>query len=177
MRHLLNTGTLMAILSILLVASCASYSGAGLQPGTAGLDDVERLMGQPAMRWQNPDGSVQLAYPRGPWGLHTYMVFIAKNGKLQRIENVMDPEVFANIRPEMTEAEVLRILGPSYPGWTAYFQARDELVWEWRYCNEWSETARFDVLFDGTKGTVRTAWGIPESVRGLCGRGRCFCSR
>ena len=56
----------------------------------------------------------------------------------------------------MSEAEVLRTLGPSHPGWTAYFQRRDELVWEWRYCAELNEAERFTVLFDRTKETVRS---------------------
>lgn len=175
--HMRNMRSLLVILAALALACCAAYSGTGLRPGAAGLEDVLRVMGQPAVRWQNPNGSQQLAYPRGPWGLHTYMAFIAPDGKLQRIENVMDPKVFARIRPGMTEAEVLRTLGPSYPGWTAYFPARDELVWEWRYCDDWGETARFDVLFDRTKGTVRSTMSLTEGQRGLCGMGRCVCSR
>ena len=46
---------------------------------------------------------------------------------------------------------MLCILGPSEPSWTACFKTRDEVVWEWRYCDEWNEAARFDVLFDGSK--------------------------
>lgn len=49
----------------------------------------------------------------------------------------------------MTQAEVLQLIGPPQPDWTAYFKARDELVWEWRYCDSWREAA-LDVLFDGT---------------------------
>ena len=87
---------LYAIFQVILLAGCAAYSGTGLKPGEAGLDDVLRVMGQPAMRWENPDGSLQLAYPHGPMGFHTYMVDIGKDGKLQRLENVLDPKVFAN---------------------------------------------------------------------------------
>jgi hypothetical protein len=47
-------------------------------------------------------------------------------------------------------------------------------VWEWRYCNDWSQAARFDVLFDGDQGTVRTSMGLPET----CGQpnGTCYCA-
>ncbi len=72
---------------------------------------------------------------------------------------------------------MLRILGPSYPSGTAYYKSRDELVWEWRYCDEWNEAARFDVLFDGSKETVRKTMSLTESQRGLCGsEGGCFCA-
>lgn len=168
---------LSAMLLALLLAGCAGYGGTGLKPGEAGLDDVLRVMGQPAMRWENPDGSLQLAYPRAPMGFHTYMVEIGKDGKLQKLENVMDPKVFAGIHAGMTKSQVLQILGPSEPSWTVYFKARDELVWEWRYCDEWSEAARFDVLFDGSKGTVRSTMRQTESLMGLCSGWGCTCGR
>ena len=68
----------------------------------------------------------------------------------------------------MEKDRVLCILGPSEPSWTACFKARDEVVWEWRYCDEWNEAARFDVLFDGSKGTVRSSMSQTEMQMGLC---------
>lgn len=164
------------MLLLSLFASCASYSGAGLKPGISTMEDVVRVMGQPAMRWQNPDHSAQLAYPRGPASLHTYMVFIAPDGKLQRIENALDPKVVARVQPGMTQDEVLRTLGPPPRGWTTYYPSRDELEWEWRYCNDWNEAARFDVLFDNAKGTVRTTAKPPGDRLGFCFRRPCICS-
>lgn len=164
------------IFSALLLNACGAYLGYGLKPGKDSLEKVVHALGQPAMRWQNADGSEQLAFPRGPMGLHTYMVTIGTDGKLRQIGNVLDEKNFARIRPGMSKEEVLRILGPSYQNWTVYFERRDELVWEWRYCNAWNEAARFNVLFDNTKGTVRSTLSLTESQRGLCGRdGRCWC--
>ena len=150
---------LLSITSLLLLSACASYSGRGLNPGEAMLNDVVTVMGEPAMRWQDADGREQLAYPRGPEGLQTFMVFIGPDGRLERIEGVLDSKHFARIRNgQSDQAEVLRLLGPSYPYWTAYFKARDELVWEWRFCNDWNEVAKFDVLFDATTGIVRSTY-------------------
>ncbi len=165
---------LLALLQLALLSSCASYSGYGLKPGVSSLDDVERVMGQPAMRWQNPDKSSQLAYPRSPAGLHTYMVFIGTDGKLRSMDNVLEPKVFARIRQGATKEEVLRTLGP--PGWTTYDANRDTLEWEWRFCNDWNEAARFDVLFDNTKGTVRSTVSPPGDRLGWCIRRPCTCS-
>jgi hypothetical protein len=164
------------MISALLLGACASYGGRGLKPGQDSLDDVVRVMGQPAMRWQNADNSMQLAYRRGPMGLHTYMVYIGPDGKLQKIENVMNQKTFSRIQPGMTKDQVLRILGPSTPGWTAYFKARDELVWEWRYCDAWNTPARFDVLFDNTNATVRSTMSQTEAQMGACGTDGCLCS-
>jgi len=156
-----------------LLGACASYNGRGLKPGVDKLENVLQVMGQPAMRWQDPDGAVQLAYPRGPMGYHTYMVHIGPDGKLRQIENVLDEKNFARIQPGMSKEDVLHIIGPSYARWTAYFKARDELAWEWRYCDAWNAAARLYVLFDNSKGTVRKSFSITES----CGLGQCICSR
>lgn len=147
---------LIVVLSTLVLAACASYSGAGLRPGEARLDDVVRSMGLAAMRWQDPDGSIQLAYPRGPAGIHTYMVKLGPDGRLQSSANVLDEAGFARIRPGMTREQVLRVLGPPDEGRTAYFKARDELVWDWRACTYNVYIQRIYVLFDATAGTVRS---------------------
>lgn len=147
---------------ILALTACASYSGAGLRPGEAGLDDVLRLMGQPAMRWQNPDGSLQLAYPRGPSGAHTYMVMIGPDRRVQSIANVLDSAGLARIRPGMTQEQVLRVLGPPDYSRTAYFKARDELVWDWRACTYNLKIQRVYVFFDAAAGTVRSTMSQDE---------------
>lgn len=157
----------MLRLTILLLTSlltaCASYSGAGLRPGEARIEDVERLMGPPAMRWQDPDGSIQLAYPRGPAGIHTFMVKLGPDGRLQSRANVLDETVFRRIQPGMTKAQVLRLLGPPDPAGTVYFKARDELVWDWRFC-PYTAVARLYVFFDATAGTVRSVGYQDEYV-------------
>jgi hypothetical protein len=163
----------IALLSSALLAACASYSGGSLKPGEARLENVQNLMGPPAMRWQDADGSVQLAYARGPLGYHTFMVKVGPDGRLQGITNVLEPAGFARIRPGMTKDEVLRVLGPPDYNLTVYFKARDELVWDWRFCSDLGAPSRFQVLFDNTLGTVRSAisqvevrrWAAPSCSR------------
>ena len=164
----------MALGSALLIAGCASYGGHGLKPGEATLTEVIALMGQPAMRWQDADGRTQLAYPRGPAGTQTFMVHVGADGRLEKIEGVLDARYFARIENgKSDQAEVLRLLGPPQPQWTAYFKARDELVWEWRFCDSASQFARFDVLFDARTGIVRSTFqyaDLPDwaDVAGTC---------
>lgn len=167
---------LVIILVSSMLAACAAYSGGGLKPGEARLEDVLRVMGQPAMRWREPDGAQQLSFPRGPMAVHSYMAFVGADGRLLRIENVMDQAAFSRVQAGMSKEQVLRILGPSWPGWTVYFKARDELVWEWRYCDEWSQPARFNVLFDAGRETVRSTLSLTESQLGYCKWG-CWCGR
>jgi hypothetical protein len=169
----------LVALLVLALAGCAGYGGGGLVPGQSSADDVLRVMGLPAMQWTDADGTRQFAYPRGPMGVHTFMVYLGADGRLRRIDNVLDEEGFARVAPGMTKEEVLRALGPPQPEWTMYFKARDELVWEWRYCDLWAQAARFDVLFDGTHGRVRSTMSLRESQSGHCGNGffSCWCSR
>ena len=162
----------------LLLAACAGIGTGGLLPGHSGVDDVIRALGQPALEWREADGSRRLAFPRGPMGVHTYMARVGPDGRLRDIDNVLEPAVFARVTAGMSEDDVLRTLGPPVPGWTIYFPARDERVWEWRYCDEWNQLARFEVLFDGGRRTVRSTMSLREDQIGACGGadGGCWCA-
>jgi hypothetical protein len=152
----------VSLVIALLLSACASYDGRGLKPGITTLPEVIALMGEPAMRWNEPDGRVQLAYPRGPAGTQTYMAYVAADGRLERIEGVLETPHFARIRPGVSdENDVLKLIGPPQPQWTVYFKARDELAWEWNICDDWHQVARFHVLFDATTGIVRSAFQLP----------------
>lgn len=154
----------LAVLSVaLIVSGCAAYGGSKLKAGVATRSEVMAALGEPALRWQDIDGGEQLAYPRGPAGTQTFMVFLGADGRLLRIEGVLDMAHFARIEPGKSDrGAVLRLLGPSPSQWTAYFERRDELVWEWRFCDAASKLARFDVLFDATTGVVRTSYQRPD---------------
>lgn len=167
-----------------LLPACAghgSHGGTGLPPG-ASAAEVLRVMGEPALQWQDADGSHRWAYPRGPLGVHTWMLRLDADGRLQGIENVLEPRGFARIARGQSMDDVLRALGPPDPAGTAYFARRDELVWQWRYCDDFGELAHFHVLFDATTGTVRSTLSLLERHVGSCGGrwgmgGSCRCAR
>ena len=154
----------VAVLVItVLLSACASYSGSNLKPGVATLPEVTASMGGPAMRWKDPDGTEQLAYPRGPAGTQTFMVFIGADGRLERIEGVLDMEHFSRIGPGKSDkSSVLRLLGPSVPLRTQYYRLSNELAWEWRFCDGGSRLAFFDVMFDASTGIVRMTYQRPD---------------
>ena len=151
-----------SLIATLLLTACASYSGSGLKPGEATLEQVQAAMGPPALRWQDADGSVQLAYPRGPNGFHTYMVKLGPDKRLQSIKNVLNEQTFGHIVAGLSKDEVLRLLGPSDQSRSVYYKARDELAWEWRFRDAFNSPARFVVLFDATAGTVRSSMILHE---------------
>jgi hypothetical protein len=149
---------------LLLMAGCASYDGRGLRPGESRGEDAVALMGAPALRWQDADGAQQFAYPRGPAGFHTFMVHLAPDGRLRLIENVLDQAHLARVRPGMGKDDVLRTLGPPDERLSAYFPARDELAWDWRFIEGFASPMRMIVLFDATSGTVRSTMIQPEQT-------------
>jgi hypothetical protein len=161
--------TLVVLLG-LIAGACAGP--ASLMPGASGLE-VQRLMGEPALRWTGADGLTYLAYPTGPLGFKTWLISIDAAGKVRQVENVLDETHFAAIKPGMTEEQVLHVLGPPEPSGTMYFGARDELAWEWRYCDDWHAASRFDVLFDASQRVVRSSLRTREQ----CRDDACFCAR
>lgn len=147
-----------SVVAAVVSGGCAGYGGGGLRPEQSRMEDVLRTMGEPAMRWSDGDGSVQLAYPRGPQGMLTFMVFLSPDGVLRRVEDVLHEGHFdAVVRGKTDRDTVLRMFGP--PREKLDFAARNEQSWEWRYRDQWQQPARFIVIFD------RSDWIVRERCR------------
>lgn len=161
------------VLGALLVAACAGINGNNLTPGVSTRAEVIASMGPPAMVWKNPDGSEQLAYPRGPAGTQTYMAYVGADGKLQRIVGVLNEANFLLVEPGMTQAQVLRIVGPSGALWTQRYSRTNTLAWTWLYCANGNFQNYFDVYFDATTQLVRSTGRSPVLTGRLGGTPGC----
>jgi hypothetical protein len=128
------------------------------------------------MHWDEPNGGTRFFYPTGPYGTSTIRASFDAKQRLIGYEEVLNMEHFADIQPGMSMDDVLHLIGPSYPAWTVYFAARDELTWEWRYCDSWNQGARFNVLFDGTSKKVRSTMSLTEAQR-FYGKGSPSCGQ
>lgn len=146
----------LAVAALLGLAACSTPGPAGLTPGASTLSDVESRLGRPAKTWKNADGSQQLAFPTGPEGTQTFMVFMAPDGTLQRIVGVLNEQFFGLIQPGMTQEQVLRLLGPAGGPPTPYRHS-NSFAWTWLYCQSQNVMQYFDVNFDATTGLVRYA--------------------
>ena len=150
-------------LVVALLTACAGYSGAGLKPGAATIADTEASMGQPAMAWKNKQGQIiQLAYPRGPAGYVSFMAYFNDQGKLEKIEQVLDERHFAMIQPGATKDDVLRILGPYRD--TNVFPARDELDWNYGYCSQNLQRMAYSVMINTKTGLVTGGQTNPDPL-------------
>lgn len=152
--------SLLALLCALL-GGCAIFGGPPVELGETRRADIIARLGAPAVTWQAEDGQ-HLLWPSGPNGTWTILAVFDAEQRLQRYENVLDREHFSAIKEGMSMDEVNQLIGPPYEPWTVYFARRDELVWEWRYCDAWGEAARFNVLFDGTSKRVRSTLSLTE---------------
>lgn len=98
-----------------LLSGCASYTGAGLQPGVASQAEVRAQMGTPAAVHKARPGAgyaESWEYPHGPAGRHTFMVRFDAAGKLVRIDQVLVARTLTAITYGTdTQADVRALLG------------------------------------------------------------------
>ncbi|HET9579423.1 MAG TPA: hypothetical protein VFP44_16450 [Usitatibacter sp.] len=134
------------VASLLVLGACASYDGRSLRPGASSEDEVRRVMGPPAMEFRNPDGSRELAYPRGPLGTQTFMADVSRDGVLQAVRPVLTDDIFRTIEPGMTRDQVVRLIGP--PGDVMEFPRMGQVSYEYRFMDTWHYLALFSVNFD-----------------------------
>jgi hypothetical protein len=144
--------SVLAPLAIVLAAGCASYSGAGLKPGVDSEARVRAVMGEPALKLPNADGTTFWAYPRGPQGYDTFMARLSRSGTLLAIDQVLDIRHFNAIVPGLGKEDVLRIIGP--PRLEQPFPHQGELAWDYRFMDEWGYSSIFSVMFDA-QGRVK----------------------
>ena len=113
------------------LAACAGYSPNDRMLGNS-QDQITRAMGKPSIEIPTPEGRV-MQYPRGPFGKHTYFVYLDQNDNVARWTQVLNEKNFDRIKPGMHRDEVISIIGES--------RVRDGIafgrgyVWSWRYVN------------------------------------------
>jgi outer membrane protein assembly factor BamE (lipoprotein component of BamABCDE complex) len=137
---------LVLLLAALLAAACASYGGASLRPGASSEAEVLQVMGAPAMRFTDNDGSKVLVYPRGPLGTQTFMVRLDARGVVRSIDPVLGDDTFNAIQPGLTTDDVVRMIGP--PRETMTFERLGHEAWDYKYVDTWGYPAIFSVTFD-----------------------------
>jgi len=98
------------------------------------------------MELSNPDGMRLLYYPRGPLGNQTYVATLNSGGALVEVRNVLSDGTFNAIRPGMTEAQVLLMIGP--PREKDFFSNLQQTAWDWKYLDAWGYESIFSVMFD-----------------------------
>lgn len=131
-----------ALVLAALLGACAAH---GPRPG-ASEAEVRAALGRPAMDLEMADGSRQLAFTSGPFGHQTHMAHIAPDGRLARLEQVLDDTRFHAIVPGMTSEELLRHIGP--PHGKVRFANLGQTAWDYRFRDTWGYEAILSVMVD-----------------------------
>ena len=158
-RHPTSKWLLSCLLPLLLWA-CSSYN----PPATlAGISREALLaqMGQPD-RERPTDGGSRLEFPRGPYGQHTWFVYLDANGQAIRAEQVLTEQNFNGILAGMTADEVRQLLGR--PNEIQRLgRARGEI---WRYRYESHECQWFQIEISLQQQVRSTGYGQPPECMG-----------
>ena len=148
------------LIPCLLLAACSAYAPPEAVIGMS-RDEVLLRMGKPDMELPSKDGS-RLEFPRGPFGRHTWFVYLDGNGKVSRVEQVLTEQNFSRISPDMTQAEVRQLLGrPS----AVQGLARDRgVLWNYRFEN--NDCLWFQVELSLEQRVRSAGYGEPPECRG-----------
>jgi hypothetical protein len=123
--------SIAAVTLVTLLSGCAGYSPSR---DIVGQDKSVLVanMGQPEREYE-VDGLTVLHYPRGPAGSHTYFVYLDKDRRVVKSEQVLTEERFNAIRSGMTKDQVISIVGVTKI--TMGLSRQRGHVWFYRYEN------------------------------------------
>ena len=139
--------------------ACAGYSPNDRMLGNSRKQIID-AMGKPATELATPDGQV-MQYPRGPFGKHTYFVYLSQNDNLTLWTQVLHEKNFAQIHAGMRRDEVVAIIGESRD---TLGLARDRgYVWNYRYVNP--HCFWFQIEFAADNMVRSTGYGRPPECR------------
>jgi hypothetical protein len=110
-----------------LLSGCAGYRN--LQPG-ADASAVRAQMGAPKEVVKLADGGEAWFYPGGRVERQTYRAELGADGRLRKVEQVLDEQHFAQIVPgKSTGEDVRRLIGPPEQVYRGY----NETIWQYHY--------------------------------------------
>lgn len=107
--------SLWCLAVVSLLSACSGYAPPNEVVG-ATRDSIVARMGPPDVQ-RAVEGGTRLEFPRGPYGRHTYFVYLDANGRATRFEQVLTEARFNQINPGMTQEAVLLALGRPSEVW------------------------------------------------------------
>jgi hypothetical protein len=143
------------VTGVTLLTACSGFAPPAQLNGMTA-DQVVAQMGPPETRRQ-VNGGTRLEFPRGPYGLQTWFVYLDANGRAVRSEQVLTEANFLRIVPGMDEREVREILGR--PGEVQGLGRSRGVFWSYRYVNSFCRWFQVELT---QEGKVRSAgYGEP----------------
>lgn len=143
------------------LAACAtSYSPSDAMVGLTREEVIARL-GSPDPMPADLSSAARLDFPRGPYGKHTYSASFDSAGRATGFRQLLKEENFARIKPGMSTAEVVDLIGVSRD---RFGLARNRgHVWNYRYITPFCQW--FQIEFTQENTVRSTGYGIPPECR------------
>ena len=149
----------LILLTALLLSACAGYSPNDRMLGSS-REQVMQIIGESPTELMTPAGKV-LIYPRGPFGKHTYFVYLNRDGVMESWAQVLDEKNFDRIKMGMRRDEVIATIGESKD---TFGLARNRgYVWNYRYVN--SFCFWFQIEFTSEDTVRSTGYSKPPECR------------
>jgi len=149
------------LLPSLLLAACSGYAPPDAVLGMSRAQLVLR-MGQPDLERRLESGS-RLEFPRGPYGKHTWFVYLDASGTASRAEQVLTEQNFSRIDVGMTQDDVRQLLGR--PSTVQVLGRARGLLWNYRYEN--NSCLWFQVELSLQQQVRSAGYGEPPECQGL----------
>ena len=130
MRHFLLSWRWF-LLMLPLLHACSSYAPPKVVAGIS-REALVAQMGAPEMERRLDTGS-RLEFPRGPYGKHTWFVYLDPAGRATRAEQVLTVQNFSRVNVGMAQEDVRKLLGR--PGEVQVLGRSRGQVWSYRYEN------------------------------------------
>jgi hypothetical protein len=164
--------TLFLLLLFNLLCGCASYSGSSLKPGIATEADTRALMGAPyAVHPAAPGAGYARSweYPRGPMGRQTFMVRFDEQGRLLRVDQVLQVKNVQALTIGLSTRDDVRDLF-GRPGYVTRRNFQGHESWDY-FAKDGGRRIIIGVTFDGD-GRVLAAGEVadPEETSPIRGR-------
>lgn len=156
------TGIMALALVLLGISGCDPQRISELEEGLSTELDVRDRFGVPHHVWDEGNGARTLEYNRQPAGLRNYMITIGADGKMSALRQVLTPENFAHIAPDMGMDEVRRRLGK--PAKVTPYALSGETHHDWRFLDPPNTIMLFTVITDRKMRVLRTQSGLDMSA-------------
>jgi len=148
----------------LLLPACSGYAPPDAMIGMS-RDELLLRMGQPEMERRQDEGT-RLEFPSGPYGRHTWFVYLDATGRVSRTVQVLNEQNFSQIVAGMPQDHVRQLLGR--PGEVQVLGRERGVVWNYRFEN--NSCLWFQVELSQQREVRSAGYGDPPECRGLDAR-------
>ncbi len=141
------------LVALTILAGCDNQAISELEEGVSTEADVRARFGQPENIWDAPGGRV-FEYNRQPQGRKNYMITIGPDGRMVALRQVLTPQNFAKVQPEMPMEALRKLLGK--PAKVTPYGLRHETEWEWRWTDPPNAPMVFTAVLNDDQRVVRS---------------------